>query len=450
MPTLIKSISGIRGIVGDGLSPENLISFSGAFADYCNYGKIVVGRDSRITGKFISDIVIGTLNSLGCDVMNLGICPTPTVEIYVKHFKANGGIIITASHNPIEYNALKLLNSSGMFLSPIEAKNYFHLVDNFQPKYQKWNGIGKTEIISNSWELHLQKIFDLDIINPELIRKKNFKVLVDCVNGAGFEVVPKLLSDLGCRVTRINCESTGIFPRNPEPVPENLTETIKIAKQGDYDVTVIVDPDVDRLVLLTETGEPFGEEKTIAFVSDFILNKTPGDVVINLSTTRAVEDIAAKYNVKVYRTPVGEINVSGKMKEITAVIGGEGSGGVIYPPLHYGRDALVGIALVLQSLSESNKKLSQVKDDLPQYFIIKDKYHLDQINSDDVLKYFKQKYASEKINVDDGLRIDFNDHWLHIRESNTEPIIRLIVEAKTSADAINYMKSYKKMIAELI
>ena len=436
--------------MGDGLSPENLISFTGAFAEFCNYGKIVVGRDSRITGKFISDIVIGTLNSLGCDVMNLGICPTPTVEIYVNHFNANGGIVITASHNPIEYNALKLLNSSGMFLSPTEANNYFHLVDNFQPKYQKWNGIGKTETISKSWELHLQKIFDLEIIIPELIRKKNFIVLVDCVNGAGIEVVPKLLSDLGCEVTKVNCETTGIFPRNPEPVPENLTETIEIAKQGDYDLTVIVDPDVDRLVLLTDKSEPFGEENTIAFVSDFVLSKTPGDIVINLSTTRAVEDIAAKYNVKVYRTPVGEINVSGKMKEVSAVIGGEGSGGVIYPPLHYGRDALVGIALVLQSLSESNKKLSQVKEDLPQYFITKDKYHLDQINSDDVLKYFKQKYTNEKINVDDGLRIDFNDHWLHIRESNTEPIIRLIVEAKTSADAINYMKSYKKMIAELI
>jgi phosphomannomutase len=449
MPTLIKSISGIRGIVGDGLSPENIIIFTGAFAEYSNYGRIIVGRDSRITGKFISDIVIGYLNALGCDVMDLGICPTPTVEIYIKHFKANGGIVITASHNPIEYNALKLLNSTGSFLSATEAKNYFQLIEKFQPKYQKWNCIGKTEIILNSWEFHLRKIYELDIINLDLIRKRKFNVLVDCVNGAGIHVVPKLLSDLGCSIKKINYESSGIFPRNPEPITENLTETIKAAKQEKFDLTFIVDPDVDRLVLLTDEGEPFGEENTIAFVSDFVLSKTSGDVVINLSTTRAVEDIAAKHKVNVHRTPVGEINVSEKMKEISAVIGGEGSGGVIFPPLHYGRDALIGIALVLQSLSESKKKLSQVKKELPQYFIAKDKFYLDKINPNYILEHFKQKFAEDKINTDDGVRIDYDDHWLHLRKSNTEPIVRLIVEAKTEQDTNEYMKMYKKMIAEL-
>ncbi len=449
MATLIKSISGIRGIVGDGLSPENLINFTGAFAEFCNYGKIVVGRDSRITGEFIKNLVIGTLNSVGCDVIDLGVCPTPTVEIYVTQQKASGGIVITASHNPIEFNALKLLNSSGMFLSPAEAEQYFQLADRYSLKLKKWDSIGRTEILNNSWEFHLNKIYDLPIIKRDLIKSKNFKVLVDAVNGAGIEVVPKLLNDLGCTISKINCENNGIFPRNPEPVPENLSDTIKIAKEGDYDLTVIVDPDVDRLVLLTDKGDPFGEENTITFISDFVLSKSPGDVVINLSTTRAVEDIAKQYDVKVHRTPVGEINVSTKMKEVSAVIGGEGSGGVIFPPLLYGRDALVGIALVLQSLIESGEKLSSVKLELPQYFIVKDKFKIEAMNPDEVLKYFEQRFSNERIITSDGVRIDFDDHWVHIRKSNTEPIVRLIVEAKTENEAHRYMDEYKKLISDL-
>ncbi|MBM4174586.1 MAG: phosphoglucosamine mutase [Ignavibacteria bacterium] len=449
MATLIKSISGIRGIVGDGLSPENLIKFTGAYAEFCNFGKIIVGRDSRITGDFIRNIVIGTLNSLGCDVIDLGICPTPTVEIYVNHEKANGGIIITASHNPIEYNALKLLNSTGMFLSPSEAKKYFQLVDSYELKCNSWDSIGKTKIVHNSWTLHLENIYALPIIDVDLIRSKKFNVLVDCVNGAGIDVVPKLLTDLGCSVTKYNCDSSGVFPRNPEPIPENLTSTISIAKEGNFDFTVIVDPDVDRLVLLTDQGEPFGEENTIALVADYVLSKSLGDVVINLSTTRSVEDIAKQYKVKVHRTPVGEINVSTKMKEVSAVIGGEGSGGVIYPPLLFGRDALVGIALVLQSLSESNKKLSTIKNEMPQYNIVKDKFKVSSINPNDVLAHFIQTFSNEKMNTSDGVRIDFEDHWIHIRKSNTEPIVRLIVEAKTENEAKNYMSRYKRLISDL-
>ncbi len=458
MPTLIKSISGIRGIVGDGLDPQHILKFSAAFAEFCNYGKIVVGRDSRISGGFINNLVIGTLNSLGCEVYDLGICPTPTVQIYVEHLKANGGIAITASHNPNEWNALKLLNSSGMFLSLSEANDYFNIADKIQPSshniamswqaYRKWNEIGKYHYINDSWQLHLDKLYTMELVDIENIRNRRFKILLDCVNGAGINVVPKLLSDLNCEITKINCEESGIFPRNPEPIPENLTETISIAKNNSFDLTIIVDPDVDRLVLLTDKGEPFGEENTIAQVVKFVLGKKKGNVCINLSTTRAVEDIAEEFGCKVYRTPVGEINVVSKMRETNAVIGGEGSGGVICPALHLGRDALVGIILTLQNLAEYGKSISELKNQLPRYSIKKEKYDLSNVDADEILIKLKQKFRDEKINTDDGLRIDFEDHWVHLRKSNTEPIIRLIVEARSSIEAKGLMSKYKKLIAE--
>lgn len=450
MATLVKSISGIRGIVGDGLDPQNLVRFSAAFAEFCEFGKIVVGRDSRITGDYFSKIVTGTLIASGCEVIDIGIVPTPTVQIYVEEYNASGGIVISASHNPIEWNALKLLNAEGTFLSPLQANKFFELEKHTQLKFKKWNEIGKYKFIDKAYQLHIDKILNLDLINPDEIRNRKFKVLVDCVNGAGVDVVPELLERFGCQVTKLNCDHSGIFPRNPEPIPENLKETIKIAKEGDFDLTIIVDPDVDRLVLLQDDGEPFIEEYTIVLATDFVLSRKKGSVCVNLSTTKAVEDIAQKYNCPVYRTPVGEINVVEGMKKYNSVIGGEGSGGVIYPGLHYGRDALVGIAFTLQYLTDQRKPLSQIKKELPSYFIIKDKFETKGISPDLVVEKFKKDFFGMNLNEDDGLRIEFDDHWIHLRKSNTEPIIRLIIEAKSESTAKELMENYKSKLVKII
>ena len=450
MATLIKSISGIRGIVGDGIDPENLVRFSSAFAKFCNYGKIVIGRDSRVSGEAFSKIVAGTLMSSGSDVVDIGIVPTPTVQIYVEELKADGGIVISASHNPNQWNALKLLNSDGTFLTPSQAKNFLELEESFKPEFKKWNELGKYQFIEKAYQLHIEKILNLDIIDIDLIKSKKFKVLVDCVNGAGVKAVPEMLEMFGCEITKINCEETGIFPRNPEPVTENLTETIKFAKEGKFDFTIIVDPDVDRLVLIQEDGEPFIEEYTIVLAVDLVLSKKKGNVCINLSTTKAVEDVAKKYECNLYRTPVGEINVVEGMKKYNAVIGGEGSGGVIYPELHYGRDALVGIAFTLQYLAERNKNLSEIKRELPSYFILKDKFETKNFHPDGLIEKFKTEFQQEKMNEEDGLRIDFDDHWIHLRKSNTEPIIRLIVEASDAELAKKLMDFYKTKLQTLI
>lgn len=446
----MKSISGIRGIVGDGLDPQNLVKFSAAFAEFCGYGKIIVGRDSRITGNYFSKVVCGTLEACGCEVIDIGIVPTPTVEIYIEEFDANGGIMISASHNPIEWNALKLLNSKGTFLTPDEAKKFFELENSFNPKFRMWNEIGNYKFVEKAYLLHIQKILKLEVIDVELIKSKKFNVLVDCVNGAGIDIVPKLLETFGCTVTKINCDRTGIFPRNPEPVPENLKETIEFARKGNFDLTIIVDPDVDRLVLLQDTGEPFIEENTIVLVIDQILSKKKGNVCVNLSTTRAVEDIAKKYGCNVFRTPVGEINVIEKMKEVNAVVGGEGSGGVIYPELHYGRDALVGIAIVLQHLAETGKKLSDYKKELLDYFILKDKFEIKNVSPDEVISKFKEHFSDAQLNESDGLRMDFTDHWIHLRKSNTEPIIRLIVESTSEERSKQLMIEYKNLLSQIM
>lgn len=429
MPTLMVSISGIRGIVGDGLDPEVIVKYTSAYSDFIGSGKVVLGRDARITGELVNQIVSGTLLSKGLDVIDLGIVPTPTVLFNVKTLNANGGIAITASHNPNEWNALKLLNSSGQFMSPYEheiMKTYL----SSNSKYKHWNEIGKRTVYDAGIKKHIDAILDLPIIDIEKIKKKKFRVVADCVNGAGAFCIPDLLRLFGCEVIELNCEKNGIFPRFPEPLPENLIQTMKTVKEHNADFAVVVDPDVDRLVLITDEGKPFGEENTITQIVKFILSKTPGNVAVNFSTTRAVEDVAAQFNCKVYRSPVGEANVVQKMKEVRAVIGGEGSGGVVYPDLVYGRDALVGIAITLQHLAEESCKLSELKESLPQYYIAKKKIDLVNISPDRIIEQLIKKYSSEKINTEDGLKIDFKDHWVHFRKSNTEPIIRIITEGK--------------------
>ncbi|NUM63019.1 MAG: phosphoglucosamine mutase [Ignavibacteriaceae bacterium] len=448
MATLMSSISGIRGIVGDGLDPEIIIKYTKAYAEFIGSGKVVIGRDARITGEMVNQITTGTLLAKGIDVVDIGICPTPTVQFNVKKLKAQGGIAISASHNPNEWNALKLLNGTGQFLSPAEYVQMQKFLADGQSNYKSWDKIGKWTEYSKGIQNHIDAIFDLGIIYVEEIRKKRFKVLVDCVNGAGAYILPDFLKEFGCEVIEMNCEKTGIFPRTPEPLPENLIETMKRVKSAKVDFGIVVDPDVDRLVLISDKGEPFIEENTITQIVQFILSRKKGNVVVNLSTTRAVDDIAAKYGCSVFRSPVGEANVVKKMKEVNAVIGGEGSGGIIFPELHYGRDALVGIALTLQYLSDYGKSISELKKELPQYFIVKKKIEVTK-NPDEVISKLTDNFSNQKINTEDGLRVDFDDHWVHFRKSNTEPIVRIIVEAKSESKAEGLSKKYFNDITKL-
>jgi len=443
------SISGIRGIVGNGLDPEVLVNFTNAYADFVSEGTVVVGRDARISGEMVQNIVTGTLIAKGLNVVDIGICPTPTVQLTVKKLNANGGIAISASHNPNEWNALKLLNSTGQFMTPDENKTLMKLLDSGKKTFKSWDKLGK-KTFSEGVKDHVKDVLNLKYIDVKKIQKRKFKVLADCVNGAGVYVIPGLLREFGCEVIEINCEKTGIFPRLPEPLPENLTETMKAVKESKADLGVVVDPDVDRLVLITNEGEPFGEENTITQAVRFILSKHKGNVVVNLSTTRAVDDVAETADCKVFRSPVGEANVVKKMKEVDAIIGGEGSGGVIYPALHYGRDALVGIAITLQHLLEFGKSISELKKALPEYFIAKKKIELGNIKPDEIIFSLTEKYKSGKINTEDGLRVDFTDHWVHFRKSNTEPIVRIITEAKTKAKAEEFSKRYFEEINALL
>jgi len=449
MSTLMVSISGIRGIIGDGLDPNVIVNFTSAYADFVGHGKIIVGRDARITGEMVNSIVTATLNAKGIEVLDIGICPTPTVQYTVKTLNAQGGIAISASHNPNEWNALKLLNSTGQFMTPDENTELLKILNLSQNKFRSWDKIGKTTFYSEGIREHMHDALALKYIDKDAIRKRKFRVLADCVNGAGVYVIPALLRELGCEVIEYNCEKTGIFPRLPEPIPGNLVDTMNEVKKHKADLGVVVDPDVDRLVLITDKGTPFGEENTITQAVKFILSKEKGDVVVNLSTTRGVDDVAAQTGGIVYRSPVGEANVVKKMKEVNAIIGGEGSGGVIYPALHYGRDALVGIVITLQHLLETGGTMDELKQSLPLYYITKKKINTGEMNPDTVLSALVQKYREGKINTDDGLRIDFEDHWVHLRKSNTEPIIRVITEAEDKTISENLAENYLQVIREL-
>lgn len=449
MGTLMVSISGVRGIVGDGFDPETIIKYTSAYAGFIGEGKIVVGRDARVTGEMVNQLVNGTLLAKGLDVINIGICPTPTVQFSVKELNADGGIAISASHNPNEWNALKLLNSTGQFMTPEENKSMLENFDEEKIVYKRWNQIGKNSFFDDGLQNHIKAVLGMKYIDLEKIRKRKFKVLVDCVNGAGAYVIPQLLKDFGCEVIEMNCEKSGVFPRLPEPLPEYLTETFQAVKDSKADLGIVVDPDVDRLVLIANNGIPFGEENTITQAVKYILSKEKGNVVVNLSTTRGVEDVANEYGCEVFRSKVGEANVVKRMKEVNAVIGGEGSGGVIYPAIHYGRDALVGIAITLQHLLEFDNTMTELKETLPHYSICKKKLELVNIDPDYVINRMIDKYNKEKINIEDGLRIDFEDFWIHLRKSNTEPIIRIITEAKSYEEAEKYASEFLNELKEV-
>ncbi|NDW08136.1 phosphoglucosamine mutase [Dysgonomonas sp. 520] len=443
---LIKSISGIRGTIGgsigEGLNPLDTVKFVSAYATFIKKttkvgtNKIVVGRDARISGAMMDQIVVGTLMGIGFDVVNIGLATTPTTEVAVVMENACGGIILTASHNPRQWNALKLLNSDGEFLNAVEGNEVLRLAESEDFVYADVDGLGKV-FTKDYTDAHIQAVLDLDLVDVEAIKAADFKVAIDCVNSVGGIVLPKLLKSLGVsEVFELYCEPHGDFPHNPEPLPEHLTDISSLMSKAGADVGFVVDPDVDRLAIICENGDMFGEEYTLVAVADYILKHTPGNTVSNLSSSRALRDITQKYGQTYTAAAVGEVNVTSKMKETGAVIGGEGNGGIIYPASHYGRDALVGIALFLSHLAHEKKKVSEIRAELPQYFIAKQKVELTpDIDVDAILEAVKKRFSSYDVTDIDGVKIDFPDKWVHLRKSNTEPIIRVYSEASTMQEA---------------
>ncbi len=444
--TLIKSISGIRGTIGgkpgEGLSPLDVVKFTSAYAVWAKQKKksgklkIVVGRDARISGQMVSSLVVATLNGMGCDVVNIGLATTPTTEIAVTEEKADGGIILTASHNPKQWNALKLLNSKGEFLNAEEGACILNIAEAEDFDFAEVDQLGET-IEKDYTYIHIEKVLGLNLVDIESIKKAGYIIAVDAVNSVGGIAMPALLKALGAKdVVEINCEPNGHFAHTPEPIPENLVETSKIVSESDVDVCFVVDPDVDRLVIINEDGTMFNEEYTLVAVSDYVLTHTPGNTVSNMSSSRALRDVTEKHGQTYTASAVGEVNVVAKMKETNAVIGGEGNGGVIYPTSHCGRDALVGAALFLSHLAHSGKKCSELRKTYPNYFISKNKIELTpDIDVDNILVKMKEKYANENVNDIDGVKIDFPKSWVHLRKSNTEPIIRIYSEAETETEA---------------
>ncbi len=436
---LMKSVSGIRGIVGDTLTPELIVKVASAFAKYTKRGTIVVGRDTRPTGESIKQILEHVLNLSGCDVIDIGIVPTPTVELMTKILKADGGIMISASHNPVEWNAFKMINKSGTFLNSGEIARFFNFLDE-DFKYVLWNKTGTITYNSFAENVHIEKV--LKVINKDKIRRKAFKVVLDSVNGAGSEITLKLLSNLNCKVIPLYCDTGAPFPRGAEPVPENLGDLAEAVKKYGADIGFAQDPDADRLAIVNERGVPIGEENTLALVTEHLLSKKKGRVVINLSTTKAIDDIAAKYRVAVKRTKVGEINVTDEMRRNGARIGGEGNGGVISPEINMGRDSLAGIGYVLEMMAERGMAVSGLVNGLPQYVMKKGKVKSDDSQKNKVIfSKLSGEFNGEKFSNIDGLRIDFIKHnefkggWVHLRSSNTEPVFRIISEGRDSAHA---------------
>ena len=444
--TLIKSISGIRGTIGghagDNLTPLDVVKFTTAYARLIaerNPGRkltIVIGRDARISGEMVANLVEGTLLGCGVDVVNVGLCTTPGTELAVTAHKADGGIIITASHNPRQWNALKLLNGEGEFLSDAEGKRVLAMAEEEDFAYPEIDGIGHVVSRESYNERHIEQVLALPLVDVEAVRARKFKVVVDAVNSVGGIVMPELLRRLGCEVVELNCEPTGEFAHNPEPLPQNLTQIAQVIVREKADLGIVVDPDVDRLAFVNEDGTMFVEEYTLVAVADYVLSHKVGNTVSNLSSSRALRDVTERHGGRYYASAVGEVNVVAKMKEVGAVIGGEGNGGVIYPELHYGRDALVGTVLFLTHLAKCGMTMTQLRATYPAYYASKNKIELTPaIDVDKVLREIKARYAGEKVNDIDGVKIDFAENWVHLRKSNTEPIIRVYTEAKSMEEA---------------
>ncbi len=445
------SISGLRGIVGESLTPEVVIKYANAFSKFTGRKKVVVGRDGRYHGDMLAEILAGTLAANGCDVVDIGICPTPTVQLAAEHSEAAGGVAVTASHNPMEWNGLKFINQNGVFLDAEENRKLWSFAEQ-PPQYTSYETTGTIEHDTFFLQDHVRRVLAIKSVDVEAIRRRHFKVVVDCVNAAGSLVVPQLLHDLGCIVVKLNCNATGKFPRKPEPLPENLMEVMLRVRSDNADLGIVVDPDVDRLVLITEKGEPFSEEYTIAQAVKFIFDKTAVEqriAVVNLSTTRAVDEIAHALDGRIYRSAVGEINVVKKMKGVNAVVGGEGSGGVILPEVHFGRDALVGIGITLQHLLEFGGTLSELKKSLPNFEIVKKQIELGRKSPEKIIAAIKKHYSGFDMNIEDGLKVDAPNYWIHLRKSNTEPIIRVIAEAATREEAEARANEVGKLVENL-
>ncbi|MBQ2291661.1 MAG: phosphoglucosamine mutase [Paludibacteraceae bacterium] len=457
---LVKSISGIRGTIGgrvaEGLSPVDVVRFVAAYATQRkamlpDNKTIVVGRDARLSGEMVDQLVCGTLVGMGYDVINIGLATTPTTELAVTGLNAAGGIILTASHNPKQWNALKLLNEKGEFLNDVEGKEVLAIAEAEDFNFAEVDDLGK--ITRRDYlEDHVRDVMALELVDKAAIEAKNYTVAIDCVNSVGGLAIPAILKALGVKnIIELNCEPTGHFAHNPEPLPQNLTEISDLMREGKADVGFVVDPDVDRLAIICENGDMFGEEYTLVSVADYVLSKTPGNTVSNMSSTRALSDVTVKHGGSYSASAVGEVNVTTEMKRTNAVIGGEGNGGVIYPASHYGRDALVGIALFLSSLAQKGCKVSELRATFPEYCISKNRIDLTpEINVDKVLEAVKEKYAGERINDKDGVKIDFADGWVHLRKSNTEPIIRVYSEAATMEEADALAKKVIDVVWEVV
>ena len=458
---LIKSISGIRGTIGgkagEGLNPLDIVKFTSAYATLIRKtstrqsNKIVVGRDARLSGDMVKHVVVGTLMGMGWDVVDIDLASTPTTELAVTMEGADGGIILTASHNPRQWNALKLLNEQGEFLSKDEGNEVLRIAEAEAFDYAEVDRLGHYRLDLSYNQKHIERVLALDLVDVEAIRRADFHVAIDCVNSVGGIILPQLLKALGVKhVEKLYCEPTGDFQHNPEPLEKNLGDIMQLMKRGGNDIAFVVDPDVDRLAMICEDGTMYGEEYTLVSVADYVLRHTPGSTVSNLSSTRALRDVTRGYGEEYYAAAVGEVNVTTKMKEVGAVIGGEGNGGVLYPACHYGRDALVGIALFLSLLAKEGKTASQLRASYPAYFMAKNRIDLTpEIDVDAILLKVKERYRNEEINDIDGVKIDFPEQWVHLRKSNTEPIIRVYSEASTPEAANAIAQEVMKVIEEL-
>src|SRR5690554_2940927 len=459
--TLIKSISGIRGTIGgapgEGLSPIDVVRYTSAYGTWVRKRcgkerpKVVVGRDARISGEMVKNLVLGALQGLGIDVVHLGLATTPTTELAVTHYGADGGLILTASHNPKQWNALKLLNEKGEFLSGSDGAKILEIAENEAFDFADVDNLGEITENTSYMDIHIDEVLNLPLVDVEAVKSKKFKVVVDGVNSSGGIIIPKLLEEMGVEVVKLYCEPNGHFPHNPEPLKEHLTDISKLVVQEKADFGIVVDPDVDRLAFISNDGEMFGEEYTLVAVADYVLSKTPGNTVSNMSSSRALRDITEKHGGKYQASAVGEVNVVELMKSTNAIIGGEGNGGIIYPEIHYGRDALVGVALFLTHLANQDVNVASLRASYPQYFMSKNKIELTpQIDVDAILATMTEKYKNEQISTIDGVKIDFPENWVHLRKSNTEPIIRIYTEAKSQQQADALAVQIINEIKELI